>query len=148
MKRLPAIHYLVRANIDKARAKQEKSYNKGKRVPKFKVGDKVLRRNHTLSDGDNFFMAKIAPKWRGPCLLTDIKGPGTYLVFDFSCLRSVKVVAKDLIPFISNHTNLAEFAFSSSQTGPKEEKALSGETSGGSGRCLTPEGQGDGPRNA
>ena len=66
-------------------------------------------------------MSKLAPKWRGPCFLTEVRGPGTFIVFDFSCLRSVKVAAKDPIPFVSDHAKIADFAFSSSQHDPQEE---------------------------
>ena len=123
LKRLTAIHDLVRYNLDLARPKQEKQYNKGRREVVYKVGDEVLRRNHTLSDGNNYFASSLAPKFREPCVIQRVLSPLVYELYDHSCKRAIKVHVKDLLPFKNERgVNLDNFIFSSAQHGVKKKK--------------------------
>ena len=88
---------MVRYNLDLAGAKQEKLYNKGKREVVYKVGDEILWRNHTLSDGDNNFASSLAPKFRGPCVIQRALSPLVYDLYDHSCERAIKVTRKNML---------------------------------------------------
>ena len=154
LKRLTAIHDLVRHNLDLARAKQEKQYNKGKREVVYKVGDEVLRRNYALSDGNNYFAGGLAPKFRGPCVVQRILSPLVYELYDHSCARTVKVHTKDMLPFKNDRgTNLKHFIFSSAQHGtekkrgrPKKSSCPAGRRRDSSSSSATRGGEGEGPR--
>ena len=66
MKRLPALHDLIKRHLENATTRQVRYYNRNKRDISFKLDDLVLRRNHVLSSAAQNFAAKLAAKFIGP----------------------------------------------------------------------------------
>ena len=80
IERLDVLRDMVVENIELARDKQERHYNKGKIHATYKVGDMVMRRVHALSDACKKFNAKLAPKYEGPFQVTEVKSPTVYVI--------------------------------------------------------------------
>ena len=98
--RLPALHDLVRRQLDKATATQAKYYNRKRREVYYQVGDLVRRRNHVLSSAEDRFAAKHAPKFIGPVEVIKVLSPVVYLVKDLNVNRTTKVHVNDLKRFV------------------------------------------------
>ena len=99
-RRLPALHDLVRRQLDKATATQAKYYNRKRREVYYQVGDFVRRRNHVLSSAEDHFAAKHAPKFIGPAEVIKVLSPVVYLVKDLNINRTTKVHVNDLKRFV------------------------------------------------
>ncbi|XP_043475811.1 uncharacterized protein LOC122507257 [Leptopilina heterotoma] len=100
IKRLDALRDMVARHIDKERARQTKYYDKGRRDVTFKVGDLVLRKSHKLSSGTQKFATKLAPKYKGPFKITEIRSPTVFILQDDQSRRVPKVHITDLIPYL------------------------------------------------
>ena len=77
--RLPALHDLVRRQLDKATTTQAKYYNRKRREVYYQVDDLVRHRNHVLSSAEDRFAAKHAPKFVGPAEVIKIFIAGSIL---------------------------------------------------------------------
>ncbi|KAL7295098.1 hypothetical protein TKK_0011566 [Trichogramma kaykai] len=84
LRRLNALKDLVARHIDTAKAKQEKTYNAGRRDVQYFVRDAVLRRAHVLSDASKKISAKLHQKYEGPFIITEKLSP---TVFNLSPLE-------------------------------------------------------------
>lgn len=71
---------LVKENVERAQAKQQRYYNRKRKQTYHQVGDMVWVRAHPLSRADEGFMAKLASKWKGPARITKCLGPVNYSV--------------------------------------------------------------------
>uniref|UniRef100_A0A8D0AMC3 Integrase catalytic domain-containing protein n=1 Tax=Sander lucioperca TaxID=283035 RepID=A0A8D0AMC3_SANLU len=71
---------LVSGNLNKARQRQKKNYDKGRRDSDFSNKDRVWIRTHPYSKADKSFSAKLAPRWKGPYRVTRKTGPLNYEV--------------------------------------------------------------------
>ncbi|KAG5860894.1 hypothetical protein JTB14_029686 [Gonioctena quinquepunctata] len=60
---LPAIFTEVRQRIREAYDKNTETYNLRKRDIKYKVGDRVLKKNYILSKAESAFSAELAPEF-------------------------------------------------------------------------------------
>ena len=81
--RLPALHDLVRHQLDKATATQAKYYYRKRKEVYFQLVDLVRRRNHVLSSAEDRFAAKHALKFVGSAQVIKVLSSIVYLVKDF-----------------------------------------------------------------
>ena len=70
----------VAKNLDSARRRQKKNYDKNRRDMQFQQQDRVWVRAHPLSKAEKSFAAKLAPKWQGPYRVVQQTGPVNYQV--------------------------------------------------------------------
>ena len=70
----------VRHNVSKAQEKQGRYYNVRRQQVTYEPGDLVWIRDHPLSKAEVGFMAKLAPKWKGPAKIQKRLGPVNYSV--------------------------------------------------------------------
>ena len=70
----------VRQHVAKAQEKQGRYYNLRREQVTFEPGDLVWIRDHPLSKAEVGFMAKLAPKWKGPAKIQKRLGPVNYAV--------------------------------------------------------------------
>ena len=98
--RLPALHDLVRRQLDRATATQAKYYNRKCREVYYQVGDLVRRRNHVLSCAEDRFAVKYAPKFVGPAEVVKVLSPVVYLVKDLNMNHTTKLHVNDLKRFM------------------------------------------------
>lgn len=74
---LPELYKTVQSRLFKAYQKNAHRYNLRKRDLRFKVGDRVWKKNFVLSDASNKFSAKLAPKYI-PCIVNKVISPLVY----------------------------------------------------------------------
>lgn len=117
VKRLSAIHDLVRAQMDLAFAKQSKYYDKHRHKLIDNVGDRVLRRTHYLSKGEKFSNAKLAEPFKGPRLVEKKISDVVYEVLDVTDNTRHKLHVSDLKPF----REVNEPLVSDGEEGPRPE---------------------------
>ena len=108
VKRLPALHDLVKRHLEKANARQASYYNRNRRDIEFHVGDRVLRRNHVLSSAEDRFAAKHAPLFVGPVTIVEALSPTVYIIEDDSSGKKIKVHVQDLKKFIAPRVTTKE----------------------------------------
>lgn len=77
-RRLALIQTLAKANMIKGQEKYMKKYNKGRKNLKFKEGDFVWLKTHTLSDASKKITASLLPKFEGPFQILKDKGSNVY----------------------------------------------------------------------
>lgn len=70
----------VDENIRKAKLRQQKNYNKNRRILAFKPKQRVWVRNFPQSSAKVKFTAKLAKKWKGPYRVVRQLGPLNYQV--------------------------------------------------------------------
>ena len=87
---------LVAKHIDESHAKQREYYNRGNRVVEYAVGDRVMRRVHTLSNAAQGFSAKFAPRYEGPYEIIVKLSPTVYLLEMDGSRRNNKVHVGEL----------------------------------------------------
>lgn len=117
VKRLSAIHDLVRAQLDLAFAKQAKYYDKHRKKLVYNVGDRVLRRTHYLSKGEKFFSTKLADPFKGPCLVEKKISDVVYEVLDITDDTRHKLHVSDLKPL----SEINDLSVQDGTTGPEPE---------------------------
>ena len=100
LKRLEALRDLVARHIDEATNKQERQYNRGKRIASLNVGDMVMRRSHVLSNAAQKFSAKLAPKYDGPFRVVQVLSPTIYLLEMDSENRNAKVHVSEIKRYV------------------------------------------------
>jgi len=64
--RIQLVHNLARENIAESKEKGARFYNLKAKNREFALGDLVMYRSHFLSNKDQGFSSKLAPKWEGP----------------------------------------------------------------------------------
>ncbi|KAE8297832.1 Retrovirus-related Pol polyprotein from transposon 17.6 Protease [Larimichthys crocea] len=82
----------VEKNLDSARQRQKRNYDKHRRDLEFQELDRVWLRAHPLSKADKSFAAKLAPKWQGPYRVVEQVGPVNYKVVLENSGTDLKVV--------------------------------------------------------
>ena len=108
MRRLEALRDLVRKNLDVARERQRKAYDKGRKDVRFNVGDLVLRKVHVLSSAINRFNAKLAPKYDGPYRVEEILSPTVYVLSTDSAKRVAKAHVSEIKRYVPPRGNVRE----------------------------------------
>lgn len=86
-------------NLKAAYEKQAKYYNLRRREVRYDVGDRVLRRMHTLSSAADAVVGKLAPKFDGPCEVVGKRGVNMYEVKDLQTQSTHVVHVKDVKPY-------------------------------------------------
>lgn len=79
-------------NLKRAKQKQKKQYDKGRRDGEFSERDRVWIRTHPLSKGDKSFTAKLAPRWKGPYRVVRRTGPVNFEVVTEDTGEDLRVV--------------------------------------------------------
>lgn len=97
LEKLPELFKVVRQKMNHAFKRNEKRYNLRKRPLKFKVGDRVWKRNYVLSSAVNYFSSKLAPKYI-PCIVTGVVSPLVYVLEDMDGHDLGRWHIKDLKP--------------------------------------------------
>ena len=87
-------------NLRVAYERQAKAYNLRRREVIYELGDKVLKKTHTLSSAADAVVSKLSPKYGGPCTVTGKKGNNMYEVRDDESGTTGVVHVKDLKPFV------------------------------------------------
>jgi len=88
----------VRDNIVEAQITYKDNYDKRHRDVKYNSGDKVLIRNHVLSDADLNFSAKLAKPFLGPYNIKYQITPVTYMIQDNNGVEVGKRHVSDIKP--------------------------------------------------
>lgn len=86
----------VRKRLDQAFQKNKSRYDLRRRDKQFVVGQRVFRRNFPLSKGGQYFMAKLAPRFLGPFIVSKRCSPWTYEIRDMDGRFRGMWHAKDL----------------------------------------------------
>ena len=68
----------VTQSIQKAKTRQKLNYDRYRREQVFEEKDRVWLKTHPYSKADKSFMAKLAPRWKGPYRVTRRTGPLNY----------------------------------------------------------------------
>lgn len=89
------IYHEVQTKIKQAHETSTKVYNLRRRQADFKVGDTVWRKTKHLSNADNKFMAKLAPKFE-KAIITDKKSDNVFTLRNMSGKEIGTWHAKDL----------------------------------------------------
>lgn len=92
---LPELFIEVRKRLYQAYQRNAKYYNLRKRSVKYHVGDKLWKRNFTLSSAPNKYSAKLAPKYI-PCIVTKVLSKLVYEVQDMDGNNLGNYHVKDL----------------------------------------------------
>uniref|UniRef100_A0A671TWU2 Gypsy retrotransposon integrase-like protein 1 n=1 Tax=Sparus aurata TaxID=8175 RepID=A0A671TWU2_SPAAU len=99
----------VSKNMDSARRRQKRNYDKHRRDTEFGEQDRVWVRAHHLSKADKSFTAKLAPKWQGQYRVVQQVGPVNYKVVLEASGQDLKVVhISRLKPCYPNAKDLQE----------------------------------------
>ncbi|XP_061589443.1 uncharacterized protein LOC133454734 [Cololabis saira] len=79
-------------NLNSARCRQKRNYDKNRRDIEFQPSNRVWIRAHPLSKAEKSFTAKLAPKWQGPYRVVQQVGPVNYQVVLEDSGQDLKVV--------------------------------------------------------
>ncbi|CAB0043876.1 unnamed protein product [Trichogramma brassicae] len=105
IERLPALYQFVKENLKIANEQQAKQYNKNRKEIIYKIGDRVLKRTHTISSAPKDINAKFAEKWDGPCkVITEISNTVYELKHEQTGKKS-KVYVNDMKKLKSDENN-------------------------------------------
>ena len=100
-KRMANLYRTVKGNLEVAYKQQAKYCNLRRRVSPFKIGQRVLKRQHILSSALNAVASKLAPKFDGPYTISDKVGANIYTLSDSRGKEIGRVHAKDLKPYFA-----------------------------------------------
>ncbi len=98
MEKLKETYELVKLNLARAFTNQKHYYNLRRREWIAHIGDKVMKREYSLSDAAKNFNAKLAPKYSGPYTITKVWSPVIFQLKDDRNKCFNKVHIKDLKP--------------------------------------------------
>lgn len=79
----------IQSRLLKAHKRSTRHYNLRRRPEKFVLNQRVWRRNYVRSDKSKQFAAKLASKFVGPFVISQIVSPWTYELTDSSGKRSI-----------------------------------------------------------
>ena len=116
MRRLDALRDLVTRHIDREREKQERYYNKGRKLVEFGVGEWVLRKDYVLSDAAKRFNVKLAPKFEGFYEVVKVLSP---VVYELGLLDIVNISPSIYVDIRVRHKQRAIHVSSSSLVCPR-----------------------------
>lgn len=94
---LPELYVDVRNRIRQAYEKNKQTYNLRKRPIRYKLGDKVWKKNYTLSNAAIYYSSKLAPKYI-PCIVSKIISNLVYELQDTDGRNLGNWHVKDLKP--------------------------------------------------
>lgn len=98
------IYKFVRDRLDKVSEREQRYYNLRRRDVRYRLGQKVWRKNYSHSDAANYFTNKLAAKYVGPLIIQEVVSPWTYKLADLQGKFVGVWHAKDLKEF---HTDIA-----------------------------------------
>jgi len=97
--KLDELIHLVRSNLSAMHQKKRTLYDKRHTDIAFIPDQKVLIRNHCLSDKDSGFAAGLAPKWKSPFIVVNSITPVTYAISDGSHKKPFTWHVQDMKPY-------------------------------------------------
>lgn len=101
MKRLDTLREVAKLAIDEAQQRQAMYYNKKHRDRDYRVGDRVLKRQHVLSSAAQHVAAKLATKFHGPFVVRRKLSPVILELSDLGGTWTGKVHVQDIKPYIA-----------------------------------------------
>lgn len=101
LQEIPKLYENVRKRLYQAYQKNSHQYNLRKRPVQYHLGDRLWKRNFTLSSAPNNYSAKLAPKYV-PCVVTKVISKLVYQVQDMNGTNLGNFHVKDLKPNWSN----------------------------------------------
>lgn len=101
LEELPRLYVEVRNDLFKAYKRNVKQYNLRKRPLRFRIGDKVWKKNFTQSNAANYFSAKLAPKYV-PCVVNRVISNLVYQLKDLDGADLGNWHIKDLKPDLND----------------------------------------------
>ncbi|KAJ8969775.1 hypothetical protein NQ317_001936 [Molorchus minor] len=102
LQELPKFHEDIRTKLKDAYIRNANQYNLRKRNLSFKIGDRVWKRNYTLSSKANDYSAKLSAKYI-PCVVVKVMSNLVYKLKDTNGVDLGNWHVKDLKP---DHRNL------------------------------------------
>jgi len=78
IKRLDHALECAKRSFQKSHTEQKKYYDRRHKAVIFQLNDKVLLRTHYLSNANKKFARKLAPRWIGPYIVSEIVSPVSY----------------------------------------------------------------------
>jgi len=101
MKKLQFLREWVIESLDKAYQRQASRYNLRRRNRTFRIGDLVLRRQHTLSSAAQNVAAKLAHRFQGPFKVGRVISPVIYELTRLDGSAAGKTHVQNLKPYHS-----------------------------------------------
>ena len=91
-KHLVGLREYVNENLKRAKQRQKRNYDRGRRNEEYADKDRVWIRTHPLSKADQSFTAKLAQRWRGPYRIVRQTGPVNFEVVLEETGEDIRVV--------------------------------------------------------
>ena len=107
LRNFPELYKKVQEKLNVMYQRNAKHYNLRKRDFQFKVGDKVWKRNHVLSDAEKQFSAKLAPRY----VLCKVRTVKSRIVYELDNLDGTDAGAwhiSQLKPYLGSNSDLSE----------------------------------------
>lgn len=82
---------LAKSRLLSQAEKRQRRHDQGKKPVYFKVGDKVLVRNHELSSAEHNQIKKFFLLYKGPCTVTKLVNKNAYQVVEDSSNSSLGI---------------------------------------------------------
>lgn len=98
LEKLQKARELARVILARAATRQRHYYKLRRRDVQYKIGDTVMRREHTLSSAAAGITAKLAPKYSGPWTIVKKYSPLVYDLRGQQGRRLARIHIKDLKP--------------------------------------------------
>lgn len=92
---------LARVLMARASTTQARHYNLRRRDVRFHLGDRVMRREHPLSNAARGFAAKLAPRYSGPWTICKVRSPQVYDLKGERGKKLLRIHIKDMKPVTS-----------------------------------------------
>lgn len=108
VERQEALFQVVRENVARAQERQGRYYNCRRKAVSYKVGDHVWVRAFPQSRAEDSYMAKLAPKWKGPAQIKKVLSQVNYLVELTEKAGPFTVHVANLKPFFGVVTPFSE----------------------------------------
>lgn len=102
LRTLKEVYELVRVHLARAQATQSHHYDLRRREWRCRLGDQVMKREHTLSSADKGVAAKLSPKYSGPYTVVKVHSPVVYDLKAENGRKLNRLHIKDLKPLINN----------------------------------------------
>jgi hypothetical protein len=98
----------VRSNLTALHEKNKTLYDKKHSHVVFDISQKVLIRNHVLSDKDSGFTAGLAHKWKGPYIVRSCINPIIYALAENMTKKPFTIHVHDIKPYHERENRVIE----------------------------------------
>lgn len=107
LKNFPELYRKVQEKLNVTYQRNSRRYNLRRRDFQFKVGDKVWKRNHVLSDAEKQFSAKLAPRYV-LCKVRTVKSRIVYELDNMDGTDAGTWHVSQLKPYLGSNSDLSE----------------------------------------